>query len=148
MAEKVIRQDPSEEILKTFGKEKTTETSKTYIVFWKESNILTVGSIVQGESSDCRILPGVNKISARTWGYLERHPIQRMNIEEGSLKLLSKNGDLDWDEFPTDEGVQYIKGLSDIVELERVAKFSKKAQIKLAAEERIEEIMKLIKPKE
>lgn len=143
MQETVIRRDPSEEELKL-----DVTGEETYLVFWNEHNILTVGAFTQGESSQARILPGVNKLSARIWGYLERHPIQKMNIEEGSLKLLTKNGNMDWDEFDTIDGVKYVKGISDILELERISRVSKKVQIKIAADDRIEEIMKLIRPKQ
>lgn len=122
--------------------------NKNVLVWWNEANIITVGSFVQGQPSDARILPGVNRLDAKIWSYLNRHPIMKMNIEEGSLKLLTENGDANWDDFPTDQGVKYVKGISDILELEHVASASKKPLIRAAAKERIEGIMKLIKPKE
>ena len=128
----------------------TAEQSKSenVIVFWNENNILSVGSLVLGEPPTARILPGINKVSRRTWEYLTRHPIMKMNIEEGSLKLVTENGDSEWDDFETPQAVKFIQGMSDIIELERIERVSKKAQIKLAAQDRIQEIMKLIKPKD
>jgi hypothetical protein len=121
---------------------------KKVLVWWNEANIITVGAFVQGESSSARILPGVNRIDQDVWFYLTRHPIMKMNIEDGSLKLLNPDGDSSWDDYAPEEGLKYIKGMSDILELEDISVSSKKPKLRAAAKERIEAIMKLIKPKE
>lgn len=124
-----------------------TEKNDNVIVFWSEPTILSVGAERMGESSRARILSGVNKISREVWNYLKNHPIQKLNIEDGSLKLLSEEGDTDWDEFEPAQAKKFIAGLSDIDELERVMN-SQKPGIAKAAKNRYEEIMKRITPKQ
>ena len=123
-------------------------TFKNVLVWWNEANIITVGGFVQGSGSQARILPGVNRLDQEIWFYLTRHPIMKMNIEDGSLKLLNENGDANWDDYAPEEALKYIKGMSDILELEDIAASSKKPKLRAAAKERVESIMKLIKPKE
>jgi len=122
--------------------------SEKVLVWWNEANILTVGATDMGGSSRARILPGVNRLDRDTWQYLNRHPIMKMNIEDGSLKLMNDNGDATWDEYPLEDAKKYVQGISDILELEDIVVISKKPQLRAAAKARIESIMKLIKPKE
>ena len=122
--------------------------SKRVVLFWAEPNILSIGNPVQGAGSLARLLPGINLIDRRVWTRMQADSILSMNIDAGSLKLVTENGDFNWDELDQNTSENYISKISDIILLEDIEASSTKSYVTRAAKTRIKKIMSHITPKE
>ena len=107
------------------------------LIKYSGQNIYMVGSI--------NFLPGVNEVDAKKWAEVEKHPLVKFRLEEGTLQVLSegskgKPADVSLANFKDKEALKLVKETVSKPLLEKWLADEKRSAVKQALQEQLGEI--------